>query len=239
MSNQERTLLTRSEKKQRDQRSQKRKKMDRLLNVLIAIVSILIVLNLIAVFNDDNNKENEKEQATLNEKVNNTKAEQEEVATQNNDENEQTNEQTKDSVDSNKQQGNSGQKTGELSSNEEQSAPSQLIVQSSNDPIVKEVIIDPNWQPTSTKQTGEHVSAYEEGNVDYEEKLETFRNAVNLDPNNIIYWSVKNNGSADTSVAVVSSNDRTEKYRIYIEWIQNEGWKPSKVEKLSEIVGAN
>lgn len=224
MSNEERSFTTRSEKKQRTQRSQKRKKMDRLLNVLIAIVSILIVLNLFAVFNDDNDKENEKEQEQVDETKEKAK---EDVANQNSEKNEQTN----DTVATDTEQSN---ESVEKSPNNNQP---QQIVQSSDDPNVEEVIIDPNWKPTATKQTGEHISAYEEGHIDYQEKLVTFRNAVNLDENNVIFWSVKNNGSADSSVAVVSTNDRSEKYRIFIEWVQNEGWKPSKVEKLSQLEG--
>ncbi|MFP3916974.1 DUF1510 family protein [Lysinibacillus telephonicus] len=223
MSNEEPSLTTRSEKKQRHQRSQKRKKMDRLLNILIAVVSILIVLNLVAVFNNDNDKENERAQ------VNETK-EQEDVANQNNEKNEQTN----DMVAGDTEQKKNYNESVEEDPNNNQA---QQIVQSSDDPNVDEVIIDPNWKPTTTKQTGEHISTYEEGHIDYEEKLETFRNAVNLEENNIIYWSVKNNGSADSSVAVVSTNDRSEKYRIFIEWVQNEGWKPTKVEKLSQLEG--
>ncbi len=220
MSKEEHNILTRSEK--RKQRSQKRKKMDRLLNVLIAIVSILIVLNLIAVFNDDNDKENKQEQVSET-----TENENEEVANQDNEENEQNT----DKIDNTEQ--NNDESVKAASNNE----LTQVIAQASNDPNVEEVIIDPNWKPTSTGQTGEHVSTYEEGHIDYEEKLVTFRNAVNLEENNIIFWSVKNNGSADSSVAVVSSKDRSEKYRIFIEWVQNEGWKPTKVEKLSQLEG--
>ncbi|SOC20674.1 uncharacterized protein DUF1510 [Ureibacillus xyleni] len=210
---------TRLEKRQRYQAKKPRKKMDRLLNILIAIVSILIVLNLVSIFTGDDEKQNTKETKQITEENKKTE-ESKEVTTNISDVEDQSN----------------GDHSTEQMSNTE-TLESELIVQTSADPVVDEVLVDPNWQATPTKQTGEHVSAYEEGHIDYEEKKETFRNAVGLGEDEIIFWSVKNNGNANSSVAVVSSNDsnRSNKYRVYIEWIDNEGWKPVKVEKLNQL----
>ncbi|RKJ56469.1 DUF1510 family protein, partial [Butyricicoccus sp. 1XD8-22] len=48
---------------------------------------------------------------------------------------------------------------------------------------------------------------------------------------------VKNNGSSDSAISVISSKDQAEKYRVTIQWIANQGWKPVKVEKLKQIDG--
>ncbi|MDN4495297.1 YrrS family protein [Ureibacillus aquaedulcis] len=213
--------LTRSENKRFDQRKRKNK-VDKILNILIAIVSILIVLNVLAIFNDD-----EKEQANEaveKQNVNNTEDKED---TKNIEEQSDKNVVSAEEIE-----------TDEPNSQEENNADAIVSVQASNDPSVEEVIVDPNWKVNPTKQVGEHVSAYEKGHPDYEEKLETFRQAVQLDEDDIIFWSVKNNGSADSSVAVVSTSDKTANYRIYIEWLKNEGWKPVKVEKLKQSVGA-
>lgn len=114
----------------------------------------------------------------------------------------------------------------------------QVITTPSNDPLVEELIIDASWQATPTKQQGEHVSSYKVGDIDYEEKIETFLNAVQLTKQETIIWSVRNNGSADTSKAVLSTSDKTKIYRVSIEWIADEGWKPVKVERLKQIEGA-
>lgn len=114
----------------------------------------------------------------------------------------------------------------------------QVITTSSNDPLVEELIIDASWQVTPTKQQGPHISSYDEGHIDYEEKIETFLNAVQLTKQETIFWSVRNNGSADTSRAVLSTKDKTKAYRVSIEWIADEGWKPVKVERLKQIEGA-
>lgn len=215
---------TRTENKRRGQRSQKRSKMDRLLNTLIAIVSILIILNLVTILND---KDDEKEETK-------------EVAQEKSNDNiKKNNEDTNSTDEAQSEQGSKNVVSAEESTDElDEESDTLPITEASSDPLVDEVIINPNWEVTKTNQTGEHVSTYQKGHIDYEEKIETFRNAVQLDENNIIIWSVKNNGSANSSIAVISNNDKTENYRISIEWIENEGWKPVKVEKLKTVNGA-
>ncbi|MFL0505027.1 YrrS family protein [Ureibacillus sp. 179-F W5.1 NHS] len=228
--------LTRSNKRRKKTKS----KMDRLLNILIAVVSILIILNLVIVLNDDSEKEEKTEVAQEN-KNNSSDNMKENEDTNQTDNNSSDKDDDGEALEGDSSQSEDNQDSTESDSgkaeDDKETSEAKLIVQSSNDPIVEQVITNPSWDVTPTKQSGEHVSAYEEGHIDYEEKLKTIRNAVQLDGNNIIYWSVKNNGSADSSVAVVSNNDKTEKYRVYIEWVQNEGWKPVKVEKLKKLEG--
>lgn len=212
--------LTRAENKRFDKRKQKNK-VDKILNILIAIVSILIVLNVFAIFNDD--KDEQANEAVEKQNVNKNVEKEDTKNTETQSEKNVVSAEEKEST--------------ELESQKETDSDSNIIVQASNDPTVEEVIVNPEWKVNPTKQVGEHVSAYEKGHPDYEEKLQTFRQAVQLDESNIIFWSVKNNGSANSSVAVVSTGDKTENYRIYIEWLQNEGWKPVKVEKLNQSVG--
>ena len=210
--------LTRTESKRREQRKQK-SKVDKILNILIAIVSILIVLNVLTIFND-NDTEKELSKAAV----------------------ERQSEKDKKAIaDTNKTDSKSEKNvvSAQELDIEETASEANLIVQASNDPMVEEVIVNPQWDVTPTTQTGEHVSAYEKGHPDYEEKLETFRQAVQLAQDDVIFWSVKNNGSTGSSVAVLSSNDKTENYRVYIEWVENEGWIPVKVEKLNQTVGAS
>ncbi|PYF08802.1 YrrS family protein [Ureibacillus chungkukjangi] len=219
--------LTRTEHKRSEQRS-KKSKVDKILNILIAIVSILIVLNVVTIFSDD---DKEKEQADeLVEKQDDNKNDEIED-TKNTESNSGKNVASAEELESDETETQEGV-------NSDATTDSKIIVQASNDPTVEEVIVNPEWKVTPTKQVGEHVSAYEKGHPDYEEKLTTFRQAVGLGENDIIFWSVKNGGSADSSIAVVSTGDKTENYRIHIQWLENEGWKPVKVEKLNQSVGA-
>ncbi|KGR90729.1 hypothetical protein CD30_10235 [Ureibacillus massiliensis 4400831 = CIP 108448 = CCUG 49529] len=244
MSNQDRNYLTRSESKRRENRSVKRKKLDRLLNVLIAVVAVLIVINLYFIFsNKEDVAQNQAETTSeSNQSPNPPQSSQPAVSTGEDEQKEPQQEEpnTNDieqSGDFNGEQNGQSQSTNEESNVITGNNSSTTTVNSSSDPLVLEEIIDPNWQVTPTSQTGEHVSAYETGHIDYEEKLVTIRNAVNLTEGNVIYWSVKNNGSSDSAISVISSKDQAEKYRVTIQWIANQGWKPVKVEKLKQIDG--
>lgn len=245
MSNQDRNYLTRSESKRRENRSVKRKKLDRLLNVLIAVVAVLIVINLYFIFsNKEDVAQNQAETTgeSNQSQSNQPQSSQPAVSTEEEDQKEPQQEESdnndiEQTGDFNSEQNGQSQSTNEESNVTSDNHSSTITVNSSSDPLVLEEIIDPNWQVTPTNQTGEHVSTYETGHIDYEEKLVTIRNAVNLTEGNVIYWSVKNNGSSDSAISVISSNDQTEKYRVTIQWIANQGWKPVKVEKLKQIDG--
>ncbi|KGR78574.1 YrrS family protein [Ureibacillus manganicus] len=254
MSNRDRDFLTRTESKKRSNRTQGRKKLDRLLNVLIAVVAVLIIINLYFVFSNNEEKTdvtNEVDSTQTSNKDAENKEQQ-----QHNDSNSgetDTNSTgngesagnssansstTKDNSEENSSSDQVANEDGNESQNQVPTNAESLIVQDSDDPLVDQVIIDPNWQVTPTTQTGEHVSTYQDGHIDYEEKKLTFQNAVGLEKDNIIYWRINNNGSSETSIAVVSSKDLQSKYRISIEWMPNQGWKPVKVEILNELEGA-
>lgn len=191
----------------------KRKKQDRILNILIAIVSILIVIKFIFILTENNE--------TVEKKLDNQKEEQ-----------------ALDDKPTEKEQDKNEQIGKETESEENPVEQEDVnITKVENDEFVEEVIEDPNWTVIPTNQTGTHVSSFEKGNIDYEEKLQAIRSAVQLEEDNIIYWSVRNNGSPDTAISIISSKDKSEKYRVSIQWIENEGWKPVKVEKLKKLEG--
>lgn len=238
MSRRDRDFLTRSESKRRSNRTEGRKKLDRLLNVLIAIVAVLILINLYFVFSNNEEKVQDDHELQSSENVapnNENDTENSSTSNEEDVDNPNTDSNVKDESNTDISSSSEGSNESENISNFDSKT---IIVQGSNDPVVEQVIIDPNWQVTLTKQTGKHVSTYEEGHIDFEEKKETIQNAVNLTSDNIIFWRIQNNGSSENAIAVVSSMDKLEKYRVSIEWIENQGWKPVKVEILNDIEGA-
>lgn len=204
------------DKKEFTTRTEKRKKQksNRILNALIAIVVLLIAIKAYSIIFNEDDGETPKNVEVAEEK---NELKQEQSQNLNNEKNED-------------------EKTVDVKeTQDEKSDPKDLIVTSSNDDIVEKVIVDQNWKVTPTQQTGPHESTFIEGHIDYEEKKLTIRNAVGLDEDNIIYWSVKNDGTNKGVVSVVSSYDQTEKYRVHIKWIENSGWIPVKVEVLKYL----
>ncbi|MFC5557638.1 YrrS family protein [Ureibacillus thermophilus] len=202
--------------------SDSKRKMNRILNILIAIVFALIVINLYFIVKDDGKKETAKEEETV-EETKDTESEKEARTPK------EDNEPSK--LEENKEQDNVQKDHSSI----EDKNNAEIIVSTSTDANVEKVIVNNNWQVTPTRQTGEHISAFEEGHVDYEEKLVTIRNAVELPEDDIIYWSVRNDGTGKGAISVVSSKDQSKKYRVHIKWIDNSGWIPIKVEVLKEI----
>lgn len=222
MTDDERKNFSRSENKRRQR--QQSNKMDRLLNYLIGIVIVLICISSYLIFFTGDKEEVQPDEPN--------------GQVSNNNESNESNETDNSNVGKgDDEQGDKQEDDSSVEENEPDSSTS-AIVSPSTDPLVSEVIVDPNWQPTATAQTGPHTSVFAEGHIDYEEKLATIFAVTSLSEDNSIIWKIKNNGSADTAIAVISSLDKEQKYRVSIEWVPNEGWKPVKLEKLNTLEGS-
>jgi hypothetical protein len=215
-----------------DQRNHKRKK-NNILNILIGIVILLIIIVTVNLVTGDN----EKESAATN-----TKTEQEE-----NTENE-SKEQEKDkeseevvgnSTGSTDSTSSSEETTSEIEENEstetEENEGGSVTTEPSDETNVDSVVIDSGWKPVGTEQSGNHVSSYDNSSVDWDEKVKALAYAANLDTSNMYVKFIGNGGSPQKSIGTVTSKDGSEIYRISLEWIDGEGWKPTKKEILKTL----
>lgn len=109
------------------------------------------------------------------------------------------------------------------------------IIENPEEAYVSESIIDPGWEPIGTVQTGEHVSLYDGKSDDWKEKQEALLYATGLTEDNVIYVRIKNGGNPQKSIGIVSSLDYTEKYRVFLEWVDGEGWKPTQLDVLNTL----
>ena len=110
--------------------------------------------------------------------------------------------------------------------------------QKSNDPIVQESIINTSWEPVGTSQSGEHVSVYDTNSVDWKEKLEAITYATGLAAGDMYVMHIGNGGGPQKSIGTVQSKDKSEKYRVHLQWVEKEGWKPVKMDILNTVEGA-
>ncbi|ANC76271.1 hypothetical protein ABE65_005390 [Fictibacillus phosphorivorans] len=86
-------------------------------------------------------------------------------------------------------------------------------------------------EPIGTSQTGTHTSSYDEGSVDWNEKLKAIRLATGLDENMTV-WKIANGGGPQKSIAEVSPNKKpNEKYTVNLEWVDEKGWMVTSVQK--------
>lgn len=230
-------------------RHNKKRKMDKILNLLIGIVVLLIAVNIYFIFIKDDDKDVAEDESTLEEREDAI----EEVSTviDEEDDIEDENEYISNDRESTEESSHNIVQNNDSTVEKEEAQPSDsvvennapnessndIIVSTSNDDVVEQVIVNNDWKVTPTQQTGPHTSSFTEGHVDYEEKKLTIRNAVGLPEDNIIYWSIRNDGTGKGAISVVSSKDKAEKYRVHIKWIENAGWIPVKAEILKQLEG--
>ncbi len=99
---------------------------------------------------------------------------------------------------------------------------------------IKKTTENPNWQPIGTDQAGDHTSVFDRDSVDWTEMVQTISYATGVEESNMTIWFLGNNGH-NRAVGTISAKDTKEKFKVYIDWVDGQGWKPTKVEELHEI----
>ncbi len=116
---------------------------------------------------------------------------------------------------------------------EEKDTDEEVIVKEGEDGSgVEKVIENPNWEPIGTVQTGEHVATYDKESTDWGEMVQAISYATNVPEDQMTILWLGNNGSPHDAVGTIQNKQDQQKYRVMITWVDNEGWKPTKVEVL-------
>lgn len=217
-------------------RKRGRNRSDKILNILIAVVVLAIIITASIIFlgGEDNDKADVKSPDTAEEENNN-----DDLASDNadgTDNNDSTNENDDaDQSTDNSDESGTDEETKETDESDVEEDPGVVKYESSNDPVVEETIIQTGWEPIGTTQTGDHVSLYVKNTADWNEKIAAISYATNLPEDALIIWKIKNGGSPQKSIGIVSTKDKVEKYRVYLEWVDEKGWKPVKMDVLNTL----
>ncbi|MGI8383259.1 DUF1510 family protein [Robertmurraya sp. P23] len=208
-----------------NQRS-KRRKTNLILNGLIGIVLVLIIVvsGVIFLGNDDKaTTEKEQEQSV---EASNEANEGEESSKEETEGSDSETDEEDSSTDSSSSNEDSSE---EASSSDNEEA---IVTEGGADSNVVRTIVNPNWEPIGTSQTGEHTNVYE--GLDWDEMVSAIEYATGLSEDNMTIKFLGNDGH-NKSKGTVFSKDRTQIYRVSIEWVDGEGWKPTLVEELASI----
>lgn len=108
-----------------------------------------------------------------------------------------------------------------------------MIVEEGTNPNVNKTIIDPAWKPIGTEQTGEHETVFNKDSIDWQEMEQAMAHAAGIPRDNMTTWYISN-GGPNKAIGTVSPKDGEQAFRVYIEWVDGQGWKPTKVEELIE-----
>ncbi|WP_010098950.1 YrrS family protein [Ornithinibacillus scapharcae] len=122
------------------------------------------------------------------------------------------------------------------SDNNENASQSEIVTQPA-DPIGGDDNVveayTANWQPIGTAQEGPHTTNFDDGSQDRIEMTKALSLASGIAEDNMITWWVKRGGDQKV-IGTVSDRAETVTYRVYISWIDNQGWQPTLVEVLKE-----
>lgn len=220
-------------------RPSRKKKANTILNILIGIVLLLIVIVVVNIVTGDDTEKAKDEDTAISEES----AAEEETTEESSESQTESDSDVADieSVEPELDEAslNDTEDTEQTEDVEESTENTEVITESSDDPNVESVIIDPSWTPIGTSQTGEHTSSYDTKSVDWAEKVQALAYAAGLDESNMYVKFIGNGGSPQKSIGTVTSKDGSEIYRINLEWVDGEGWKPTKKEVLKAVKDAS
>jgi cytoskeletal protein RodZ len=213
----------------------KRKKTNIVLNGLIIVVLLLIIFVAYNIFATGNDNALQKNDTTKTEQKATEQKDTEEV-TSNGDDNvtDSAAEEDEQSEETSTQE--NSETPDDATVPEDADKSQEVVTEGDGTNNVVRVTENPSWQPVGTSQTGEHTAVYDQSSVDWQEMLNAISYATGLDKGNMtVYWLGRDKSTTNGSFSTVASKDNQQKYNVYLQWVDGQGWKPTKVEELTEI----
>lgn len=87
------------------------------------------------------------------------------------------------------------------------------------------------WKPVGTEQGTKPAMQFKEGTTDWNEMKKAISSAVDVPESQIIYDFIGNNGT-NKAYGNVRDKQSNKKYKVYIDWVENKGWKPVSVQAI-------
>ncbi|MDW0117421.1 YrrS family protein [Sporosarcina thermotolerans] len=226
----------------RTSRKKRKNRGNQLLNIMIGLVVVLIVIVGANIFigskNDDSKDQtaNQDAQENIEENSSENDADTDGENGMPADDEDQSNDSdvNDESTDDGGSDGSGAGTSGDGNTDEANDEDTITIVPNDEE-IIDETIINNAWQPIGTVQTGDHISIYEIGTVDWDEKKKAIAYATGFPEESLIYWKIKNGGGPQKSIGIVSTRDEVEKFRVYLEWVDEKGWQPVKMDILNTL----
>ncbi|MGV2484895.1 UNVERIFIED_CONTAM: DUF1510 family protein [Bacillus mycoides] len=88
---------------------------------------------------------------------------------------------------------------------------------------------NPSWKPIGTEQGAKPAMQFKEGTVDWNEMKKAISYAVDVPEGQLIFDFIGNNGE-NKAYGNVRDKQSNKKYKVDIDWVENQGWKPVSVQ---------
>lgn len=201
-------------------RTARKKKSNKIYNILIAIVFLLIIFFSVKLFFGSSStapaSTNNDENPVVGDSQENKEPEEEETGVKEEEPEEQSNE--------------SEEEQPATEENNEEEEPVTMEEEPSDDETIIRTLTG-NWEPVGTSQQEPHASVYDENHVDWSEKILAINRALGVQKDDYTLWFLGNGGNEHAAIARVTVKASNEHYRVYLQWVTNEGWKPVKLEQ--------
>ncbi|MFZ4451931.1 YrrS family protein [Salibacterium aidingense] len=202
----------------------KRKRMNRILNASILVVGALIVFFAVQLFLPGSEEASEEENQDNIE----------------NEESEQTEEETapEDNPQTDNQQETEQEDSPETNTENEQNQDNDANEQNNQENDNSVSTPDPeegegNWEPIGTEQSGSFTHDFNRDSQNWAEMEAALRYATGLSEEEMETWQIENGGGPNKVTGTVSTSENADTpFQVTMEFIENEGWKPLKVERL-------
>jgi cobalamin biosynthesis protein CobT len=198
----------------------KRKKANVVLNSLIIVVLLLIVIVSINIFGKD-----DKSIAESNEEQTVASTVEKDSGTD-----EQTDTSDRDQEDASVNDKSSDEKQSEQDENINDEEQVESEDESNTDE--NETTENPDWESVGTSQI-EPAQDYVKGGVDWNEQIRAVSSATGFDQGKGDTLIKLENNGPKKSAATVLIKETNQQYRVYLEWVDGEGWKPALVEETN------
>ncbi|MDQ0158706.1 DUF1510 family protein [Alkalibacillus salilacus] len=227
----------------RSERFEKRRKNTRLMNVLIwTVILLIIVLIGFWFFGGDDSEEQQGDQTTdqstestednesNNENADGANESDESNETESNNEEEQGGQEGDENSDDSTEENSESNNEEDTESDSPEEPTDETVTESDKENVTR--VIERDWEPIGTEQEEPHNSEFSEGTQDRAEMEDAIEYATGLSEDNIIFWRLESGGMANHVIGTVTDSNQEEVYRVYLDWIEGEGWQPQKIEEL-------
>ncbi|MBO1580670.1 YrrS family protein [Bacillus sp. XF8] len=114
---------------------------------------------------------------------------------------------------------------------EEQKANEDVINKNQPEKNADQTEQNKQWKPIGTEQGTKPAMQFKEGTTDWNEMKKAISYAVDVPESQLIYDFIGNNGT-NKAYGNVRDKQSNKKYKVYIDWVENKGWKPVSVQAV-------
>ncbi|MGG0188436.1 YrrS family protein [Bacillus rhizoplanae] len=209
----------------RFQQKQQRRRQNGVLNIAIGIVLLAVVIVAYQlIFTSDNTEQvasSDKKVAQQTEKEKEAAKKKEKEETAKKKEDAKAAEQKKKEEEEKKK----AEEEAKAKENEKVSAEKTIAT-------ATEAYTKPAWKPVGTEQGQSPAMTFQKGSTDWNEMIKAIAYAIDIPADQLVIHRIGNSGK-QKAYGNVQDKQTGKKYYVNIDWVENEGWKPTLVQVLN------